>query len=271
MSVCSRARAGSASSASTASRVVASTFGGAFASAAASAFRRSRTALSAASAGQASASASKRRRQLVLGDHLLVVGVPRIEGEQAPVVGAERGRRRERVGEHRADRPRRVHAERQHLAVADRVDLAGQARHLLALRVEEDHRRIAADVKAGADLLRPGAVAVDVDRNEAARALDEVLAVEERRLDLVARRAPLRAPVDEDRLVLALGDGEGGVDLAVAGGLLPGDAGRRSPRAPSRARRARRSTSALAAGAAGVSGALPQAATTSAASATAVA
>jgi hypothetical protein len=127
-------------------------------------------------------------------------------------------------GEKRADRPGRVHAERQDLRVAHRVDLARQARHFLALGIEQHHRRIAADVKAGADLLRARAVAVDVDRHEAARALDEVLPVEERRLDLVARRAPLRAPVDEDGLVGAARVGERGVDLGVARGLLPGDA-----------------------------------------------
>ena len=79
-------------------------------------------------------------------------------------------------------------------------------------------------MKARPDLLRARAVAVDVDRHEAARALDEILPVEERRLDLVARRAPLRAPVDEDRLVGAARMGERGIDLGVARSLLPCDA-----------------------------------------------
>ena len=153
-----------------------------------------------------------------------MVRVPRIEGEQAPVVRAQRRRLGERIGEDRADRPGRVHAEGEHFAVADRVDFAGQARHLLPLRREQDHRRIAADLEARTDLLRARAVAVDVDRNEGARALDEVPAVEERRLDLVARRAPLRAPVHEDRLVLVARTGERGVDLAVVGSVAPGDA-----------------------------------------------
>src|SRR6185503_10771037 len=109
----------------------------------------------------------------------------------------------------------RVHAERQHLGVADRIDFARQPRDLLALRIEQDHGRITADLEAGADLLRARAVAVDVDRDERARALDEVLAIEERRLDLVAWRAPLGAPVDEDRLVLAACRGEGSVYLGV--------------------------------------------------------
>jgi hypothetical protein len=90
----------------------------------------------------------QRRRQAILGNHLLVVGVPRVEGEQAPVVGRERRRLGKGVGEHRADRPRRVHSEGEHLGVADRLDFAGQARHLLALRREQHHRRIAADRSA---------------------------------------------------------------------------------------------------------------------------
>ena len=130
-----------------------------------------------------------------------------------------------RVGEHGLHRPLLgVHAQAQHLRVLRRIDLARQARQLGAVGAEEHHRRVAAHLEAGAQLLRAGAVAVDVDRHEGARALDEVHAVEQRRLDLIARRAPLGAPVDEDRLAVGLGLRKGGVDLGVAARVLPGDA-----------------------------------------------
>ena len=97
----------------------------------------------------------------------------------------------------------------------------GQTRDLGAVRREQDHRRVAADVEACALPLRARAVAVDVDRDEVPRPLDEVLPIEDRRLDLVARRAPRRAPVQEHRLVRGLGRGERAVDVA----CMPGDAG----------------------------------------------
>ena len=153
-----------------------------------------------------------------------------------------------RVGEHRLDRP----AARPGRAAARsvylrRVDLAGQARDLGAVGVEQHHRRVAADLEARAELLRARAVAVDVDGDEGARALDEVLAVEQRRLELVARRAPVRAPVQQHRLALGAGLRERGVDVGIAAACcqaMPG--GVRRP--PGRGRRS-------AATAAGVAGA----------------
>ena len=79
---------------------------------------------------------------------------------------------------------------------------------------EQHHRRVAADVEARAQLLRTLRVAVDVDGDEIARALDEVLAGEDRRLHFVARRAPDRAPIEEERLVLGFRLDERGVDIA---------------------------------------------------------
>jgi hypothetical protein len=76
-----------------------------------------------------------------------------------------------------------------------RVDFARQASDLGAFRLEQDQRRIAAHLEARAQLLRARQVAIDVDRHEGARALDEVLPVEESCLELVARRAPLRTPI----------------------------------------------------------------------------
>ena len=90
--------------------------------------------------------------------------------------------------------------ERQHLHVLIGVGFAGQPRDLLSVGREQHHRRIAAHLEARTQLLRARRVAVDVDRHEEARPLDEVLAVEDRRLDLVARRAPHGAPVEEQRL-----------------------------------------------------------------------
>ena len=90
-SPCRSARAcapASPSRARTAARVAASTFTGFFASAATSAFRRKPHRDIGRVLRRRVGEREQRRRQAILGDHLLVVGVPRIEGEQAPVVGA---------------------------------------------------------------------------------------------------------------------------------------------------------------------------------------
>jgi hypothetical protein len=75
------------------------------------------------------------------------------------------------------------------------IDLAGEPRDLPAVWLEQDHGRISAHFEARSEPLRIGAVAVDVYGNEKARPLDEILTIEDGRLDLIARRAPHRAPV----------------------------------------------------------------------------
>ena len=117
-------------------------------------------------------------------------------------------------------RPAATHTHRQHAHVLIGVDLARQARDLAAVRSEQDHGRIAADLEARSLLLRARAVAVDVNGNEETRPVDEILAIEDRGLDLVAGRTPDRAPIQKHRLVLRARRGKGRVDVA----FPPGDA-----------------------------------------------
>jgi hypothetical protein len=173
------------------------------------------------------------RRQRFGCDQRIFVGVPRIVGEHAPVVGRERraaGAGRQGGGERLLDRARSVHAHRQHPHVLIDLDLARQARDLAAIGREQDHRRIAADLETVAESLRAGAIAVDVHRHEKAGALDEILTVEDRRLDLIAGRTPHGSPVEEHRLVLRLRRREGRVDIAFCQAIPRPDAGPRSKR-----------------------------------------
>ena len=65
-----------------------------------------------------------------------------------------------------------------------RVGLAGQPRQLGAVGAIQHHRRVAADLEARAEFLRAGQIAVDPHRDQRLAALDEVVAVEQRGLQL---------------------------------------------------------------------------------------
>ena len=99
--------------------------------------------------------------------------------------------------------------------VTGHVDPAGQSRDFLPVRAEQDHRRVTVYCEGLAVLLRAGRVAIEIDGHEQARALLELPLVEDRRLDLRARRTPLGAPVQEQGLIGRLRRGEGGVYVAV--------------------------------------------------------
>ena len=71
--------------------------------------------------------------------------------------------------------------------------------------VKQHHGRVAADVEAFTERLAARCVSVDVNRNERARFRDEVLAREDRRLHVIARRTPRGGPEQEDRLLVCLG------------------------------------------------------------------
>jgi hypothetical protein len=142
-------------------------------------------------------------------------------GEQPPVVlrkhlarahGLQQICNRSRVGESHVEDGR----------VVFHVDTTRQARDLLAVRAEQDHRRVAHDAERLAVLLRARCIAIEIDRHEQARALLELPLVEDRRLDLGAGRAPLGAPVQEQGLVGRFRRGEGGVELAVEPVDAPG-------------------------------------------------
>ena len=74
-----------------------------------------------------------------------------------------------RRGDRLLDWPGTVHPERKHLHVLVGVDLARQPRNFLAVRGEQDHRRVGAHLEARTQLLRARGVAIDVDGNEEAR------------------------------------------------------------------------------------------------------
>ena len=163
--------------------------------------------------------------QLPLGHELLLVAVPGVIGQQAPVGRAELGRLVLRQRQRLLDRPRAVKPERQQLQVFLRIDFARQARNLAAVRAQQQGGRVAAHLEPCAKLLRAGLVAIEVDRHEAAALVDEVGAVEDRGLDLVARRAPGSTPVQKHRLAELARFGEHGVHLGFAARLAPGDGG----------------------------------------------
>lgn len=51
-------------------------------------------------------------------------------------------------------------------------------------------------------------IAIQVDRNEVSGFVDEFLAIEDRYLDLIARWAPDRAPIQKQRFIASPGFGE---------------------------------------------------------------
>ena len=226
VSICARACTGSASTRMTRARSAASGLTPWPSSLAASAFSHSRVCVSASAAGLAARQPHQRGRHLGARQQLLVVGGPGIEGQQLPLVGRQR-LAGQRVGQHGLHRPAAGQAELQHRHHLRRVGLARQAGDLGAVGREQHHRRVAADLEAAAELLRAGAVAVHVHGDEALRQRGEILAVEEGGLELVARRAPGGAPVQQHRLVLGAGLGEGALDIGVGGGGQPGHVGGR--------------------------------------------
>ena len=110
------------------------------------------------------------------------------------------------------------------------IDFARQTRQLGPVGAQQDHRRIATHVEARSQPLCAGPVAIDEHRHEGARALGEVLPIEQRRFEVVARRTPARAPVQQDRLALGAPLLEDCIDVGVTGGANPGDAGRHGRR-----------------------------------------
>ncbi len=169
--------------------------------------------------------AGERGRDILLRHQLLIVGDPGVVSKHAPILGRELRllvalAGGERGGQRILHRARAVHRHRQDAHVLVSINFAGESRDLAAVRLEQDHRRIAAHLEARALALRARLVTVDVYRHEKARALDKILAIEDRGLDLIARRAPRGAPVEEHGLALLLGGREGGIDVA----LVPRDA-----------------------------------------------
>ncbi|VTQ63935.1 Uncharacterised protein [Stenotrophomonas maltophilia] len=106
------------------------------------------------------------------------------------------------------------------------VIAAGHAGDFVALWVQHDQGRIAAYAEALAPGLRTFLVAIQVDGNEFAGQRDESRVLEQAGLELVARRAPDGAPVQQHRLAAVGGLGEGIIDVALAPGDSLGRRGR---------------------------------------------
>ena len=173
------------------------------------------------SAGHRSLSSRNVDELVGFGDRAMVIGCPRVIGEQPPVVLRDRLALADR-GQDLRDRVGVAQRDVENRGVALDIDTARQARDLGAVGAKQDHRRVTDDPEVLALLLRARGVAIEIDGHEQLRALLEFAPVEDRRLDLRAGRAPLGAPVQVQRLVRRLGRGERGVHVASE----PVDAGR---------------------------------------------
>ena len=167
--------------------------------------------------------AGQHARAFGRGHELRFVGDPRIKGQHAPLGTADR-LAGACVGEHGLGRPAARQPELQQLQHLRRIGFARQAGDLGAVGAHQHHRRVAAHLEAAAELLRAGPIAVDLHRHQRLAAFDEVMPVEQRGLQLIARRAPLRTPVQQDRLVLGTREHERALDVGIVGRRLPGHA-----------------------------------------------
>ena len=95
------------------------------------------------------------------------------------------------------------------------VDFARQPGDFGAFAVEQHHRWVAADLEPLAEFLCSRAVTVHVHCDKRPRRGSKVLAIEERGLELVARRAPRGAPVHEHGLLGGARLGEGAVNVGI--------------------------------------------------------
>lgn len=104
---------------------------------------------------------------------LILVRLPRVEGEQPPLLRLQ-GLPGERAPEQFPHRHLRLQCGARRDQIALGIDFARKPRDLRAVRLEENRRGITLHPEASRDLLRAGLVAIDVNGNERAGALDEV-------------------------------------------------------------------------------------------------
>ena len=137
----------------------------------------------------------------------------------------------------------------EHAGIQREVHVAGDARDLGAIGLEHHDGGITRNAKLIAQLLRVGQIAIEIHRDEQFRLLDEVRTIEHRRLELLARRAPLRAPVQQHGFVRRLAEANAAL-TSPSNQAIPGAsactlarllaAGFASQAAPKRHHRARR-------------------------------
>ncbi|MNM91662.1 hypothetical protein D3C81_1039670 [compost metagenome] len=151
------------------------------------------------------------------------IHLPTVVAQHLPVFGAKLGRRGQRSCERFSNGAAAAGGDGQCPGQFGRVVAAGDAGDFVALRVEHDQCGIAAHAEAFAPRLRAFLVAVQVHRHEFAGQCDEGRILEQPGLELVARRAPHRAPVQQHRLATLGGFVEGIIHIALA----PGDGGGR--------------------------------------------
>ena len=169
-----------------------------------------------------------RRRQLrqqagpIGGCHQLrLIDVPAVKRQQPPFRPAHRPAGT-RIGQHRrhaAAAGQALLQQRQHLGC---VHLTGQAGDLAAVGPHQDHGGVAAHLEPAPQFLRARHITVDVHRHQRLGLLDEILPVEQGGLELVARWAPGRTPVQQQWFFVAAGPGERPLDIGVAASLQPG-------------------------------------------------
>jgi hypothetical protein len=134
-----------------------------------------------------------------------------VEAQRAPLVGAQRlagaG-----LGQQRGHAASARQALLEQFHDLGRVHLAGQTRLLLAGGVEQDQGGVGAHLEALGQALGAGQITVQIDRDHGPGLGDEVLALEEGGLELVAGRAPGGAPVEQHGLALLTRLGQGALD-----------------------------------------------------------
>ena len=179
---------------------------------------------------------AQRRGALRFRHQLRLVLLPCVVGELSPGLGRQRrGILAQCRGQRGLDRGAGVQRQAEHLHVLGRIDLAGQTGEFTAVGLEQDHGRVTAHLELRAEFLCAGCVTVQVNGDEGLAALGEIGPVEDRRLDLVARRAPDGAPVEKHRLVGLARLGKYGLEARTLGSD-PGDGRLRAGRGLGRLR-----------------------------------
>src|SRR5690606_30700046 len=101
------------------------------------------------------------------------------------------------------------------VGVEGQVHAAGNAGELGAVRRERENRRIAENAERVAPPLGARVVAVEIDGHEELELSAYVFSAEDVRFEIRAVRAPLRAPIEENRLLGRASRREGRVDIGV--------------------------------------------------------
>jgi hypothetical protein len=167
---------------------------------AARAFSHSRVVVAASAGGLAAARRASSAGQLGLGHQLLLVGFPGVEGQQRQSAAGSGLPASASASTAFTGRPP-LRPQLQHASTCGASTSPGR-RVISCRRGEQHHRRVAADLEARPSFCAPGRSPSTCTATKFFDSVGEVLPVEQRGLELVARRAPAGAPVQQHRLLL---------------------------------------------------------------------